>query len=88
MLRVVGSSSELIIVLHQYVVYFFLIVTLALLRIKRDEIDMSNQVLLGFLKAGLLELNSDDTKLEKLQDAARDLAGILKKRPKRQLRFA
>lgn len=66
---------------------FFLIVTLALLRIKRDEIDMSNQVLLGFLKAGLLELNSDDTKLEKLQDAARDLAGILKKTPEKATPF-
>ncbi|AHK18674.1 hypothetical protein BF17_04450 [Yersinia similis] len=42
---------------------------------------MSNQVLLGFLKAGLLDLNSDDTKLAKLQDAAGDLVGILKKTP-------
>nr|WP_240004432.1 GTPase-associated system all-helical protein GASH [Pectobacterium carotovorum] len=42
---------------------------------------MNNQVLLGFLKAGLLDLNGDDTKLAKLQDAAGDLVGILKKTP-------
>ncbi|MGJ0639387.1 GTPase-associated system all-helical protein GASH [Xenorhabdus bovienii] len=49
---------------------------------------MSNQVLLGFLKVGLLDLNSDDTKLAKLQEAAGDLVGILKKAPGKTTPFS
>ncbi len=45
-------------------------------------------MLLGFLKAGLLNLNSDDTKLAKLQDAVKDLVGLLKKAPGKVIPFS
>lgn len=49
---------------------------------------MSNQVLLRFLQAGLLNLNGDDAKLAKLQEAAEDLAKILQKTPGKTASFA
>lgn len=49
---------------------------------------MSNQVLLSFLNAGLLNLNGDDAKLTKLQEAAGDLAASLKKTPGKTTSFA
>lgn len=49
---------------------------------------MSDQILLRFLNAGLLNLNGDDAKLEKLQEAAGDLAAILKKTPRKAASFA
>lgn len=49
---------------------------------------MSNQVLLRFLNAGLLNLNGDDAKLEKLQEAAGDLAASLQRAPGKTASFA
>lgn len=49
---------------------------------------MSHQVLLRFLNAGLLNLNGDDAKLAKLQEAAGDLAASLKKTPGKTAAFA
>lgn len=44
-------------------------------------------MLLRFLSAGLINLNGDDAKLTKLQEAAGDLAAILKNRLARQPRL-
>ena len=45
-------------------------------------------MLLRFLSAGLINLNGDDAKLTKLQEAAGDLAAILKKSPSKAASFA
>lgn len=49
---------------------------------------MAEQVLLRFLNAGLLNVNGDDEKLQKLQETASDLAAALKKEPSKAPAFA
>ncbi|MBN9088866.1 MAG: hypothetical protein J0J01_18320 [Reyranella sp.] len=44
---------------------------------------MSDEILLKFLEAGVLNVGSDDTKLEKLRDTTKDLAAALEKTPAR-----
>ena len=47
-----------------------------------------DQVLLRFLEHGLINVGGDDTKLEKLQLAAADLAGTLKKTPAKAIPYS
>lgn len=49
---------------------------------------MDNATLQGFLNKGLIDVGGDDTKLEKLSQAARDLAGALKKNPSKALSYS
>lgn len=49
---------------------------------------MSNGTLQGFLNKGLIDVGGDDTKLEKLSQAAKDLAGALKKNPSKALSYS
>src|SRR5258708_20501253 len=44
---------------------------------------MRDEILLQFLEAGVLNVGSDDTKLEKLRDTTKDLAAALEKAPSR-----
>lgn len=45
-------------------------------------------MLIRFLSAGLLDVNGDDAKLEKLQTTATDLSAVLKKTPSKSASFA
>ena len=49
---------------------------------------MSEAVLQRFLNNGLVDVGGDDTKLEKLSQAANDLAGTLKKTPSKALNYS
>mgnify|MGYP007009150054 CR=1 FL=1 len=49
---------------------------------------MSEQILLRFLSAGLIDVGGDDAKLKKLQETAGDLADALKKTPSKASSFA
>ena len=49
---------------------------------------MDNATLQGFLNKGLIDVGGDDTKLEKLSQAAKDLAGVLKKNPSKALSYS
>lgn len=49
---------------------------------------MSEQILLRFLSAGLIDVGGDDAKLKKLQETAADLADALKKTPSKASSFA
>lgn len=49
---------------------------------------MAIDVLIRFLSAGLLDVQGDDTKLEKLQTTAADLSAVLKKTPSKSASFA
>lgn len=49
---------------------------------------MDNTTLQGFLNNGLIDVGGDDTKLEKLSQAAKDLAGALKKNPSKALAYS
>lgn len=48
---------------------------------------MAQEYLLEFLNVGVIDLNGDDSKLEKLRDTAKDLAAILRKRPAKATHF-
>lgn len=56
----------------------------------KEEIkpDMSDQILLRFLSAGLIDVGGDDAKLQKLRETAADLAAALKQTPSRTSSFA
>lgn len=49
---------------------------------------MNEDVLVRFLSAGLIDVGGDDTKLEKLQSTAIDLAAVLKKTPSKAAAYA
>lgn len=49
---------------------------------------MSDQILLRFLSAGLIDVGGDDAKLEKLRQTAVDLAAALKQTPSKTSSFA
>lgn len=49
---------------------------------------MTENVLLRFLKHGLIDVGGDDAKLEKLQAASGDLASLLKKAPSKAAAYA
>jgi hypothetical protein len=49
---------------------------------------VDNATLQGFLNKGLIDVGGDDTKLEKLSHAAKDLAGELKKNPTKALNYS
>jgi hypothetical protein len=49
---------------------------------------VDNATLQGFLNKGLIDVGGDDTKLEKLSQAAKDLAGTLKKKPSKALSYS
>lgn len=49
---------------------------------------MSIGTLQGFLNKGLIDVGGDDAKLEKLSQAAKDLAGVLKKNPSKALSYS
>lgn len=49
---------------------------------------MSEAVLQRFLNTGLIDVGGDDAKLEKLSQAAKDLAGALKKNPAKALSYS
>lgn len=49
---------------------------------------MDVAILQGFLNKGLIDVGGDDAKLEKLTQAASDLAGVLKKNPSKGLAFS
>ncbi|MBS1001632.1 hypothetical protein JK169_11545 [Acetobacter persici] len=49
---------------------------------------MDNATLQGFLNKGLIDVGGDDTKLEKLSQTAKDLAGVLKKNPSKALSYS
>jgi hypothetical protein len=49
---------------------------------------MSGQIILRFLRVGLIDVGGDDAKLEKLQETAADLAAALKKTPSKAIPFA
>lgn len=49
---------------------------------------MDDSVLLRFLNSGLINVGGEDTKLEKLSQAAKDLAGALKKAPSKALSYS
>ncbi len=49
---------------------------------------MSDQILLRFLSAGLIDVGGDDAKLSKLVETASDLAAVLKKTPSKTSSFA
>ncbi|KJS35248.1 MAG: hypothetical protein VR70_16245 [Rhodospirillaceae bacterium BRH_c57] len=48
---------------------------------------MSEEILLQFLEIGVVNVGSDDSKLEKLRDTAKDLAASLKKAPAKTVRW-
>jgi hypothetical protein len=48
---------------------------------------MAQEYLLEFLKVGVIDLNGDDSKLEKLRDTAKDLAAVLRKSPSKTSQF-
>ena len=48
---------------------------------------MEQEVLMRFLEIGAINLNSDDTKLEKLRATAKDLSLALKKAPSKTVSF-
>lgn len=48
---------------------------------------MSEEILLQFLEVGVVNVGSDDSKLEKLRDTAKDLAAALKKAPSQTVRW-
>lgn len=48
---------------------------------------MSEEILLQFLEIGVVNVGSDDSKLEKLRDTAKDLATALKKTPAQTVRW-
>lgn len=48
---------------------------------------MAQEYLLEFLNAGVIDLNGDDSKLEKLRDTAKDLAAVLRKSPSKTSLF-
>ncbi|WP_197662860.1 GTPase-associated system all-helical protein GASH [Pseudomonas sp. Os17] len=56
----------------------------------KEEIQpvMSDQILLRFLGAGLIDVGGDDAKLAKLRETASDLAAALKKAPSKTSSFA
>ncbi|CUH81426.1 GTPase-associated system all-helical protein GASH [Tropicibacter naphthalenivorans] len=49
---------------------------------------MGGLILQGFLVKGLIDVGGDDTKLEKLSQAAKDLASALKKKPSKALSYS
>jgi hypothetical protein len=49
---------------------------------------VDNATLQGFLNKGLIDVGGDDAKLEKLSQAAKDLAGALKKTPYKALGYS
>ena len=49
---------------------------------------MSDDVLLRFVTKNLIDVGGDDTKLERLRQAADDLSGILKETPAKTLAFS
>lgn len=49
---------------------------------------MSDQILLRFLSAGLIDVGGDDAKLEKLRETASDLAAALKQTPSKTSSFS
>lgn len=49
---------------------------------------MDDAILQGFLNKGLIDVGGDDAKLEKLSQAAKDLAGALKKNPSKALSYS
>lgn len=49
---------------------------------------MSDQILLRFLSAGLIDVGGDDAKLKKLRETASDLAAALKKTPSKTSSFS
>ena len=49
---------------------------------------MNSQIILRFLRAGLIDVGGDDAKLEKLRETAADLAATLKKKPSKTIPFA
>lgn len=49
---------------------------------------MDNATLQGFLNKGLIDVGGDDTKLEKLSHAAKDLGDALKKNPSKALSYS
>lgn len=49
---------------------------------------MSDDVLLRFVTRNLIDVGGDDTKLERLRQAAGDLAGVLKETPAKALAFS
>ena len=49
---------------------------------------MDNATLQGFLNKGLIDVGGDDTKLEKLSQAAKDLASVLKRNPSKALSYS
>lgn len=48
---------------------------------------MSEEILLQFLEIGVINVGSDDSKLEKLRDTAKDLGAALKKTPMQTVRW-
>ena len=48
---------------------------------------MAHEYLLEFLNVGVIDLNGDDSKLEKLRDTAKDLAAVLRKSPSKTSHF-
>jgi hypothetical protein len=49
---------------------------------------LDDAILQGFLNKGLIDVGGDDTKLEKLSQAANDLASALKKNPSKALSYS
>jgi hypothetical protein len=49
---------------------------------------VTNQIILSFLKAGLVDIGGDDAKLERLKAASLDLAESLKESPAKAIQFA
>ncbi len=48
---------------------------------------MSQEIILNFLEAGVVNVGSDDSKLEKLRETAKDLASALKRAPSQTVRW-
>ncbi|AEL07771.1 GTPase-associated system all-helical protein GASH [Xanthomonas campestris] len=48
---------------------------------------MEQEFLMRFLEIGAINLNSDDTKLEKLRTTAKDLSAVLRKAPSKTINF-
>lgn len=55
---------------------------------QKRGIRVSNEILLRFLSAGLIDVGGDDAKLEKLRETATDLAAKLKKTPTKAIAFS
>ncbi|WP_373321612.1 GTPase-associated system all-helical protein GASH, partial [Acetobacter fabarum] len=49
---------------------------------------MGDRILQGFLNRGLIDVGGDDAKLDKLNQAAGDLAAALKNNPSKALGFS